>query len=171
MVCDGVLTETVSFPFGEHTLIRQTSQNLKSPPVETETLLRASSPSVLPTGLSKPATTTPDSHLMSRLEGAIAHSEVEWSALFEKAMSHIGTKGLYPETFFMVTESSIGPWFADFLKSVDMPGISKQRDRFSGTFLGAHALAPYVTLPKDQEADFFLILGSVFLNAALPHYA
>jgi hypothetical protein len=167
VVRNNILRGTISLPFGEHTLIRKVSQNLRTIPAEVRTLLSVKS---VPETGEKPDNNIPSTQdartraSSSKIQTAVTNLSEEWNTMFEKALSHLGKEGPLPARLFMVTETTVGSWFSEFLKSLHPPANWPRRASIAPIFLDSTVLAPNFTASKKDDIDFFLILGSIFFE-------
>ncbi len=180
LVSHGILQTTVSFPFGIHTLIRRTARSLQTVAGEARTLLRVNAPKISSSPDSAKEARASDLAMLKRLEHAIADSRDEWQTAFTEALTHGSQNAFLPPTLFIVAESDIGAWFAEFAQSAVIPAIEGAKPHggarqdakdgngnISVSFLREGIFARLMSLPEKGELDLLLFAESIFFGKTI----
>jgi len=110
-VKNGIIEESVSFPFGRNFLLRALGDEFKTIHDEALTLM----------GMYQARTVTPE--VMARITSVIGRVKKEWTEMLYESLKKISSHHLLPEHFFVVAGKDCWGIFFDFMKEVEMKNM------------------------------------------------
>lgn len=152
IVKNGVLYDTVSFPFGKNTVVRQVVSELNLSIREAESLLSMYEKKHL------------GDFEMHRLKKILANAETEWLRLFAKELKNISSNVLFPRDIFLTVDEPLRGWFLSIITRNKLLNVTGAEKSFQVTLFDEKTLAPYCDIGLGVYKDPFLIVESLFLN-------
>lgn len=148
VVRNSILGDTVSFPYGKNTIVRNIAK--KNNTVPEDVLARI-----------KIALTNNE----SEMEGDISEEEKRWTEMFGKMCGELSPKSnSLPQNVFLVADLDYRKWFSSMIERVDFSQFTVNREAFKVSFLVGDHIEEVYTLGNGVGQDDFLILDSLFYN-------
>jgi hypothetical protein len=153
LVKNGNILETMSFPLGKNSVIREISKKLKTTPEEAHSSFRLLFSGSL--GKTK----------IDILTKALDKLKENWSKEFQETLIHLSDNiSLVPNTVFFTSDDDISSWYGDIIKSEEFIQFSMTENPFTVSFINRLSLGAYVSFRSKAEKDTFIALESVFFN-------
>ncbi|MBI2046449.1 MAG: hypothetical protein HYT28_03465 [Parcubacteria group bacterium] len=156
LIRDGYLVETVSFPKGRMTLLRDMVSSLGRPPEEVMSMLSLSLGGLHKEGASSPLT------------NLIAEGRNAWLALFREALMQLGSRNALADeieiTAHPIMRRFIEPVFTD--NAFDF-GAGAGARKLKPHFIDASFLRAHVSFAHAEQFDPFLALEALFADKLL----
>jgi len=148
VVRDSTLGDTLSFPYGRNSIVRDIARRTKSVPEDVLARIKIA-------GSSNESTIKRNS----------AEEDSHWIEMFGKACEELSSENNpLPQTVFLVVDSDFSKWFSDMIEKVDFSQFTATREAFQVILLiGKQASGTY-TLDSGVSHDSFLIIDSLFYN-------
>ena len=148
VVRDSALEDTLSFPYGRNTIVRDIAKKTKSVPEDVLARVR----------------------LALADEGAsmredLAEEEKQWTKMFGKACGELSsdTRPL-PQKVFLVADAGYGKWFRSMIERVDFSQFTVTHEVFQVNTLTGSQIKEACTLDDKATRDSFLSIASLFYN-------
>ncbi len=152
-----VLLETVSFPFGKHSLIRHVSRELNM----TEDAASAS--------LSLYGTKEVRDDKNEKLETSLQSGAKKWFPFFEKALVALSDESSVPQSVYLITDVGMDGIFKMFLETDSFSGQSLVPSGFSVRPIDSELAKTLMRFGKDASCDPILCLEGLFaVSTKLP---
>lgn len=146
VVRSAVIGDTLSFPYGLGTLIRNISQRTGSIPEETRSRIKLSF-------------TNDD---IATQEEVRTEGE-RWATLFGKACEELFTpESPLPGTVFLVTNPEFGKWFKENIERVDFSQFTVTREPFYTQLVLEEHVDDMCVIEKGASCDTFLAVDALF---------
>jgi hypothetical protein len=150
IVYNDILYETVSFPLGRNSVVRELQKEEKMLPEEAHSALRLSAEGAL----APPAA------------GAVTRIEKKWLDALKEALRSLGGDLPLPQKMFVTADRDVSSWFERTLKKGDFSEVAYAAQPFSPVFLGYKELSNYLLLRK-EGFDPFIALEALFLERGI----
>jgi hypothetical protein len=156
---DGILLETVSFPFGSHSIIRMAAVSTSTAPAELRSILRLSQSS----DSSEP--------MRAKAERALEQAHLSWEKHWREAVAHLGDEiGFVPRQVFVFSQGEFADIYAKWINK-EVFGLINS----SGPFRTTSVLSPFIqeyvaqdNINPTLERDLLLDIESLYLQEGLP---
>jgi hypothetical protein len=152
LVRDGVLLESVSFPLGKNSLLREVTEALDTIPEEAHSLIRAT--------LEKKG----GGAKSGRFEKAMKQAEDKWQAELRRALNELSEGLVLPGTIFLMADSDLGEWFANAIKKDTFSKYTMAESPFRVVLISVNQLKEHINTATNFPLDPFIALESIFFN-------
>lgn len=152
IMANGALSENMSFPVGEHTLLRMLTENSARMPEEEKSRLRL----YLEGRVKEPVSDALEKQLAS-LSGIFEMS-------FKKSLQESVERSTIPQDLILASEGESGPWFASELEKIDMSDLVLGAKTPKVHSLTASELTNAYTASSEVRPDPFIILSAMFVD-------
>lgn len=152
IIRSGVLSQTVSFPFGSNVLIRKISHLLNTVPEEAI--------SQLSLYLKKELHDTK----IIKLEEALLNIEKEWVTMVGQLLKNLSVDLPLPQTIFHTTSNDLNQIFVTFMGKDSFCSSAMNPDKFTLISLQSNNLNIFCTYTPHIAQDLFLGLEAAFIE-------
>jgi len=155
VVRNSILEDTISFPYGRNTLVRNIAKKTRSIP---EDVLSRVTLALFYTD----AQTGTDSENTSEIKELLSKEEKLWTEMFGKACDEISSEvHLLPQDVFLIADGEYTHWFSRMIERVDFSQFTPTREAFLVHTLTGEHLEDVCTHSDGVTRDNFLIIGSL----------
>jgi hypothetical protein len=152
---DGVLLETVSFPFGSHSIIRMAAIATATAPAELRSILKLAG-SVEGSGSQR-----------AKAERALEKAHMAWSKHWREAVAHLGDEiGFLPRQVFVFSQGEFADAYTRWINQ-EVFGLVNSSGPFRTTSVLSPFIRDYVGGSRDVERDLLLDVESLYLQEQL----
>lgn len=148
VIHDSILGDTLSFPYGRHTIIRNIAAGLGSLPEETLSRIKI--------------------HFSgggNGLESHMSEEEQKWTEMFGKACAELSLGAVpLPQTVFVVVDAVFEKWFQKMIERLDFSQFTTTRESFQAIPLVGTRIGEMCTMKEGVECDSFLATEALFYN-------
>ena len=152
LVRDGVLRESVSFPWGRNLLLREITLRLGTIPEEAHSLIRMQ---LLGAYADLPRT--------QKTRAVLAELGDRWLLKFAEACAELSKKQLLPANVFLMAFPDIAPWFGRIVEHDDTAEHTAIKTPFSMSNIDGKLLSKHHALAPGVAFDSSLALGGIFI--------
>jgi hypothetical protein len=148
VVKDSILGDTLSFPYGKNTIVRDIVKKNKSVPEDVMARIKIAF--------------TDDE---SKMKGDIFEEEKQWTEMFGKACGELSSvSNPLPRDVFLIVDTDYKKWFSSMIERIDFRQFTATQEAFHVNYLiGEPADGVYV-LENGAVLDNFIIIDSLFYN-------
>lgn len=148
VVRDSILGDTLSFPYGKNTIVRDIVKKNKSVPEDVMARIKI-------------AFTNDE----SKMKGDIFEEEKKWTEMFGKACEELSSiTNPLPKNVFLIVDTDYKKWFSSMIEKIDFRQFTATQEAFHVNYLiGEQSDGVYV-LENGAILDNFLIIDSLFYN-------
>ncbi|MBI2618437.1 hypothetical protein HYW58_03235 [Candidatus Kaiserbacteria bacterium] len=148
VIQDSILGDTLSFPYGRNTVVRNIAKSAGSLPEETLSRVKM----YFSSG-------------GNELEGQMTEEEKRWTEMFGKACAELSTSALpLPQTVFLVADTVFAKWFKGMIERVDFSQFTITHESFQVFSLIEAHIEETCTAKEGVVCDSFLITEALFYN-------
>ncbi len=155
IIKDGMLVESISFPYGKNFLLRKISKALGKSGGESLSLYRIYSDLKL------------EKNLADKLSQVLKDAQTEWLTNFTTALSSISLDLGIPDTVFLTADRDTSSWFIASLESEEFHKYTTTEHQFRIISLGTVSTSDYLNFSKDTLRDPFIMLEAIFITRIL----
>lgn len=158
LVKDNMLMETVSFPKGRMTMMRDMVSSLKRPPEEVLSML-----TLYFDGLQR------EDAQSSTLSGLVEKNKNAWLSSFREAMEELGSRNFLSSDIEITAHPIMGRWIGSALSQAPFHLGAMGGDEFklNAHFIDASFLRKFVSFKDIGQFDSFLALEALFAEKML----
>ena len=150
VVRDSILEDTISFPYGRNTLIRDIAKKTGSVPEDVLARIKIAFSS------------TKD---ISKMKDVIFEEEKRWTEMFGEACGEISSEmNPLPQRVFLVADTDYADWFHKMIERVDFSQFTATREAFQVSSLIGEHMENVCVLRDGVTKDNFLIIDSLLYN-------
>ncbi len=148
VVRESVLGDTLSFPYGQNTIIRHITQKRGGVPEDTHSQIKL---------------------YFSNKEGPMSdyliEEEKQWVEMFGKSCGELATESEpLPERVFLVTSAEFEKWFTEMIGRVDFSQFTATRDVFKVEPLMSAKVSDLCKYKEGVPRDSFISTAALFYN-------
>lgn len=151
-VADQALLETISFPVGKRTILRNLSQALSTTPDEALSLIRLADEKRL------------SSAHTDRVGKALFDAGGVWVSGFEKILADVADRSAIPNTLFLFADDDVLPFLDVLAKREGLAQFTISDEPFSVLPLSTAALRDICTFEREAVRDSFLMVDAAFVH-------
>ena len=150
VVHDSTLEDTLSFPYGRNTIVRDIAKKTKSVPEDVLARIKI-------------AFTNDKSVSGSSIEDVIFEEEKQWADMFGRACGELSseTKPL-PQRVFLISDHNYEDWFRKMIERVDFSQFTATREAFQVEMLIGEKMERTCTFNNKVIPDSFIVVDSLF---------
>ncbi|MBP6855042.1 MAG: hypothetical protein KBD26_01305 [Candidatus Pacebacteria bacterium] len=152
IIKDGMLIESVSFPYGKNFLLRKVSRALKRTGGEALSLYRIYSDLKL------------EKNLADKFSEVLKEAQSEWLSNFSNALAGISVELGIPDTVFLTADKDTSSWFIATLESEEFHKYTTTEHQFRVISLGSVATSEYLNFSGSVIRDPFIMLETIFIT-------
>ncbi|TSD02719.1 MAG: Uncharacterized protein Athens071416_532 [Parcubacteria group bacterium Athens0714_16] len=152
VIKNGVLFDSISFPFGKNSIVRKLAESLgtsKEEAISRAVLYKSTSP-----------INTTDDKISKIIEGLTK----EWHKMFDSSIKQLLLNIALPQMIFYMSDDDIEKIIGDFIKSYKFDNIDTFEKLVNIKFVDNEIFDRYIKYTGQQKKDQFLSLESVFLK-------
>ena len=147
VVHDYVLGDTLSFPYGKNTIVRDIAKNNSSIPEDILSRIKISLSNNIET------------------KESVFKEEERWVDMFENACANLSSEtNPIPQNIFLITDSDYEKWFSSMIERVDFSKFIATKNDFIINLLIEKQFNGAYTLKDKVIKDNFLVIDSLFYN-------
>lgn len=150
LVHDGILLESVSFPWGRNLLLREIALKLGTIPEEAHSLVRMELSGKRASGSHKAAS-------------VLSELEERWLSIFKDACESLSYKQQLPKRVYLTALPDIAPWFKRVIENDACSGYTFTNEPLEAVLIDGTVLTKYHTLAHGAMFDPFLALEGLFI--------
>ncbi len=152
VMTNGALSENMSFPVGEHTLIRMLTENSTRMPAEERSRIRL---------YLEGRTREPVSEALGKQLASLSET---FALSFKSALQGVIEHSPVPQDIILISEGESGEWFKTELSKLDMSDLVLGAKSPRVNFVTNAELENAYTASLEVRADPFIILSSIFVD-------
>ena len=152
LVKNGILTETVSFPYGKNFLLRRLATGLNRSLTDVAALFALYRDDKLESGIK------------ASFEKILEPARAEWVRAFTAALERIPHGFLLPEAIFLIAGNDVSLWFAQALASEELKHHTLTEKDFAVVLLEKNALAKFVNVSSEAHLNHFSVIEAIFIS-------
>lgn len=148
VVRDSILEDTLSFPYGRNTLIRDITRKTGSVPEDILARVKISFSNNEP-----------------EKKAVIFEEEKQWTKMFERACGELSSEiSPLPRDVFLIADTNYEEWFRGMIKQANLNGLIATQEIFRINLLIGKQIKEVCTLHSGVVQDSFLIMDSLLYN-------
>lgn len=155
VVKNGVLFDSISFPFAKNSIVRKLSKELNTS-IE-EAMSR----------ISIYKSTSSNKILNNKISKVIEVSMVKWHKMFDISLKQLLSNIALPQVIFFMSDDNISKMIEDFIKLYKFDNIDTFEKLVDVKFVNNEIFDDYLKYSDPKEKDQFLSLESIFLKKSM----
>jgi len=157
LTANGIIEETVSFPFGRSALIRRVVDTLLVPPEVAVSLLL-----MYKTGSVEPK-------FAEKLKNCLEKATLEWFDSFVDMLKGLEKKYQIPKMIYITVDKDLANYFLDTLKWTTPVELNIPQNYFTVVILNEDKVGTFSHYASEIQPDPFLAIDSIFVRKLVSH--